>query len=77
MLNIILKLAGEFYRIDVITGRYLKNSMKSDVRKKRRKGSRKLFQGESLFPKNVETDFLFNDENKDDLNNFLADVCWK
>ena len=32
-----------------------------------------MFQGGSLFPKKFETDFLFNDENKDDLNNFLAD----
>ena len=40
MLNKILKLAGELDRIDVITDRYFKNSLKSDVRKKRGKGSR-------------------------------------
>ena len=73
ILKRVLVLGDGFDRIDVVTDRYFKKSLKSNVRKHRSKGSRKTFQGLSLFPKNFGNDFLFNDDNKNDLNNFLAD----
>ena len=69
----ILKLGQDCSRIDEIADRYFKNSLKSGVRKNRGKGSRKLFTGDAIFPSNFDNDFLFNDDNKNDLYYFLAD----
>ena len=73
ILKRVLILGDGFDRIDMVTDRYFKKSLKSNVRKHRGKGSHKIFQGLSLFPKNFGNDFLFNEDNKNDLNNFLAD----
>ena len=73
MLKKILMLGDGFERIDIIADRYFTRSLKSHVRKNRGKGSKRAFKGDSVFPKNFEKDFLFNDDNKEDLNKFLAD----
>ena len=68
ILKKVLSLGVEFDHIDVVTDRYFEK-----VRKHRGKGSRKTFDELSLFPKNFSNDFLFNDDNKNDLNVYLAD----
>ena len=68
-----LKLTEDCNRVDVITDRYFKDSLKSEVRKNRARGSRQVFNGTTPFPKNFDCDFLFNDDNKNDFYNFLAD----
>ena len=68
-----LKLTEDCNRVDVITDQYFKGSLKLEVRNNRGRGSRKVFNGTTTFPINFDSDFLFNDDNKNDLYNFLAD----
>ena len=61
-----------YERCDILCDRYLKDSIKGDVRNDRGGCSRKVFTGLSKFPRNFRGDFLGNGENNEELNHFLA-----
>ena len=58
--------------LDLVFDRYFQSSLKEETRKNRGSGSRFLFRGETTLPKFMGDNFLKNSENKNDLNEFLA-----
>ena len=59
-------------RIDVVWDMYLPNSLKATTREKRGSGVRRRVKPDTIIPGNW-TEFLRNDDNKDELFNFLAE----
>ena len=69
----IMGLSKGFTRIDIVGDQYFDHSMKEQIRKDRGTGTRKLFEDNTKFPKNLREDFLRNSQNKEDLNRYLAE----
>ena len=57
----------------IVADRYFEGSLKERTRNNRgARGSKLIFNGESLMPKDFSSNFLANSENKENLNIFLA-----
>ena len=70
----IMELAKQYNRCDIVAGRYFQGSLKEGTRDKRgSKGSKLLFDGDTVFPKDFAKSFLSNSHNKNRLNLFLAE----
>ena len=69
----IMELARLNDRIDIVCDRYFKDSLKDQTRKQRGVGTRFIFTDETPFPKDFRKDFLHNSENKNALNEYLAE----
>ena len=72
----VLKSGHQYRRIDVVFDRYRPESIKSDTRAKRSKGTRpvrKLIEDNSVPLPNSWPDFIALSENKTDLANFLSE----
>ena len=66
-------MSKNYERCEIVADRYFEGSLKEWTRNKRGTGGSKLiFNGESLMPKDFSSNFLTNNENKDNLNIFLA-----
>ena len=68
----IVNLGSTFARVDLIFDRYFEDSLKETTGDKRGKGSRFFFDGDTPLPKTLGNDFLLNNQNKNDLNEFRA-----
>ena len=62
----------EYDRIDVICDRYFENSLKTQTRESRGRGSYLKFDDETQFPNDFRENFLKNSANKDKISNYLA-----
>ena len=68
-----MKSAEPYSRFDIVTDRYVSESLKEGVRDNRDSGRLVfLFNDSRPFPENFETDFLTNVTNKTNLNEYLA-----
>ena len=54
-------------QFDVISDRYLQNSLKENIRNDRGLGSRKMFDDDTRIPSDFKCGFLTNSENKNGL----------
>ena len=73
----IVSLGKNYARIDIVCDRYFGDSLKEGVRKGRGSGTKINFDGHSKFPAKFADDFLKYSENKEQLNLFLAQRCFK
>ena len=67
-------LMSKYYeRYEIVADRYFEGNWKEGTRKNRGVGGSKLiFNGDFLMPKDFSSNFLANSENKENLNIFLA-----
>ena len=65
-------LGSTFARVDLIFDLYFEDSLKEATRDKRGQGSRFFFDGDTPLRKTLGNDFLLNSQNKNNLNEFLA-----
>ena len=68
----VIKLARGYQRIDIVFDQYFERSLKNSTRETRGVGSRYIFDDNTPIPNNMQSDFLKNNENKTDLNLYLA-----
>ena len=69
----LMELGARHRRIDVVCDRYFENSLKEQTRSGRGVGSKIVFNGDTPFPENFRDDFLHHSENKNSLNEYLAE----
>ena len=69
----ILDMGRDYDRIDIICERYIENSLKSQTRVDRGKGSYLKFDDKTQFPKDFKDNFLKSSKNKSSLNLYLAE----
>ena len=66
-------MSKNYQRCEIVADRYFEGSLKEGTRNNRgARGSKLIFNGESLMPKDFSRNFLANSENKENLNIFLA-----
>ena len=66
-------MSKNYQRCEIVADRYFEGSLKEGTRNNRgARGSKLIFNGESLMPKDFISNFLANSENKENLNIFLA-----
>ena len=66
-------MSKNYQRCEIVADRYFEGSLKEGTRNNRgARGSKLIFNGESLMPKDFRRNFLANSENKENLNIFLA-----
>ena len=71
--RIIMLMSKNYQRCEIVADRYFEGSLKEGTRNNRgARGSKLIFNGESLMPKDFSSNFLANSENKENLNIFLA-----
>ena len=68
----IMDIGYKFHRIDVVCDQYFKDSLKEQTRKNRGIGTRHAIADDAPIPYNFKESFLHNSENKNDLNEYLA-----
>ena len=65
-------LAHDYQRVDVVCDRYFNDSLKEQIRTQRGVGTRLHFSDDTQFPYTFRSNFLHNSENKNELNEYLA-----
>ena len=65
-------LAHDYQRVDVVCDRYFNGSLKEQIRTQRGVGTRLHFSDDTQFPSTFRSNFLHNSENKNELNEYLA-----
>ena len=71
--RIIMLMSKNYQRCEIVADRCFEGSLKEGTRNNRgARGSKLIFNGESLMPKDFSSNFLANSENKENLNIFLA-----
>ena len=71
--RIIMLMSKYYERCEIVADIYFEGSLKEGTRNKRGvEGSKLIFNGEYLMPKDFSSNFLANSENKENLSIFLA-----
>ena len=71
--NRLMFLSKNYFRCDIVSDRYFKNSLKGNIRNVHRAGSRKLLDDNTKITAGFKSDSLKNCENKNDFHMYLAE----